>query len=376
MWYVIQVRTGTEEEIQRQCETIIDKNILEKSFIPKYERERKYQGKWHTELKVLFPGYVFLVSDEKEKLFFELKRIIGLTKLLGTGKTIVPLTDEEVNFLLRLGGEEQTVEMSEGIIENDRMVVTSGPLKGNEGLIRKIDRHKRKAWLEIEMGTNFDSANVDMIKTPVVSSIVNRLSFGNDSSLTEDQKDDRLVELIKYVDAVDAGGTPALPTYAAEATVENDIAIVTEARHYSYMAGGTDHQAYIPSYSQHIREAKEFLKFMYSDRGLQIYYESMQGAMLPAMLTEGSYDASGMQLSGFRESVNAAQLDGFVYDREPTARYFVLPHISACFENGVSPVVALRGGDSAMDIITDNRNSIGSRWETIAGLLGSDYINS
>ena len=232
------------------------------------------------------------------------------------------------------------------------------------------------SWLEIEMGTNFDSANVDMIKTPVVSSIVNRLSFGNDSSLNADQKDDRLVELIKYVDAVDAGETPALPTYAAEATVENDIAIVTEARHYSYMAGGTDHQAYIPSYSKHIREAKEFLKFMYSDRGLQIYYESMQGAMLPAMLTEGSYDASGMQLSGFRESVNAAQLDGFVYDREPTARYFVLPHISACFENGVSPVVALRGGDSAMDIITDNRNSIGSRWETIAGLLGSDYINS
>ena len=100
---------------------------------------------------MLFPGYVFLVSDEKEKLFFELKRIIGLTKLLGTGETIVPLTDEEVNFLLRFGGKEQTVEMSEGIIENDRVVVTSGPLKGNEGLIRKIDRHKRKAWLEIEM---------------------------------------------------------------------------------------------------------------------------------------------------------------------------------------------------------------------------------
>lgn len=151
MWYVIQVRTGTEEEIQRQCETIIDKSILEKSFIPKYEQERKYQGEWHTELKILFPGYVFLISGEKEKLFFELKRIIGLTKLLGTGETIVSLTDEEVNFLLRLGGEEQTVEMSEGIIENDRVVVLSGPLKGNEGLIRKIDRHKRKAWLEIEM---------------------------------------------------------------------------------------------------------------------------------------------------------------------------------------------------------------------------------
>lgn len=151
MWYVIQVRTGTEEEIQRQCENIIDKSILERSFIPKYEQERKYQGKWHTELKVLFPGYVFLISEDMEKLFFELKRIMGLTKLLGTGETVVPLTDEETDFLLKLGGEEQTVEMSEGIIENDMVVVTSGPLKGNEGLIKKIDRHKRKAWLEIEM---------------------------------------------------------------------------------------------------------------------------------------------------------------------------------------------------------------------------------
>lgn len=92
-----------------------------------------------------------MISSAQEALFFELKRVIGLTKLLGTGDTIVPLTDEEVSFLLRLGGEEQTVEMSEGIIENDRVVVLSGPLKGNEGLIRKIDRHKRKAWLEVEM---------------------------------------------------------------------------------------------------------------------------------------------------------------------------------------------------------------------------------
>lgn len=151
MWYVIQVRTGMEEETRKQCEKIIDKEILEKSFIPMYEQERKYQGKWHRELKVLFPGYVFLVSEDKEKLFFELKRVIGLTKMLGTGETIVPLTAEEVDFLLSFGREEQVVEMSEGIIENDRVIITKGPLKGNEGLIKKIDRHKRKAWLEIQM---------------------------------------------------------------------------------------------------------------------------------------------------------------------------------------------------------------------------------
>ena len=151
MWSVIQVRTGMEEETRKQCEKIIDKEVLEKSFIPMYEQEQKYQGKWHKELKVLFPGYVFLTSEDEEKLFYELKRIIGLTKLLGTGETVVPLTDEELSFLLKLGGVEQTVEISEGMIESGRVVVTSGPLKGNEGFIKKIDRHKRKAWLEIEM---------------------------------------------------------------------------------------------------------------------------------------------------------------------------------------------------------------------------------
>lgn len=151
MWYVIQVRSGTEEEIQRQCETVIDKDILERAFVPYSEQERKYQGEWHREYKVLFPGYVFLVSEDKAELFYQLKRVIGLTKLLGTGDEIVPLSEDEIRFLTAFGREDQVVEMSEGFIENDRVVITSGPLQGNEGLIRKIDRHKRKAYLEIDM---------------------------------------------------------------------------------------------------------------------------------------------------------------------------------------------------------------------------------
>lgn len=37
------------------------------------------------------------------------------------------------------------------IIENDRVQIVSGPLTGMEGSIRRIDRHKRIAHLEIEM---------------------------------------------------------------------------------------------------------------------------------------------------------------------------------------------------------------------------------
>lgn len=58
---------------------------------------------------------------------------------------------EEVELLMRIGTDKQLVEMSSGIIENDRVRILSGPLMGMEGNIRRIDRHKRIVYLEIEM---------------------------------------------------------------------------------------------------------------------------------------------------------------------------------------------------------------------------------
>ena len=151
MWYVIQVRTGTEESIRIQCEKKIPKSVMERCFIPYYEEKRKIRGSWTTIQKVLFPGYVFIVSQKIEDLYVHLKHIMGFTKLIGSGNEIVPLTQKEKKFLLSLGGEEQVVTMSEGIIEGKQVKVLEGPLAGREGMIRRIDRHKRKAWMEVDM---------------------------------------------------------------------------------------------------------------------------------------------------------------------------------------------------------------------------------
>ena len=178
MWYVIQVFTGTEEKTAESCRSLIgvqDKNaedalrgtdgvlpqtdgilentdaVLKKCFIPYVIRKRRYCGEWHEEKKILFPGYVFLVSDNPGELFLRLKKVPGLTKLLGTGDEVVPLSAEEEELLKRLGGEDHVVEGSIGILEQDKIVITEGPLQGMEGYIRKIDRHKRTAWLEVEL---------------------------------------------------------------------------------------------------------------------------------------------------------------------------------------------------------------------------------
>lgn len=151
MWYVVQVRSGTEENVRLQSERLIPKAVLKQCFIPYYEEKKHIMGKWEIQKKILFPGYIFTVSENIDALFEYLKKIDGLTRLLGTGQEIVALSSEEIEFLKRFGGEAQVVSMSEGIIIDSKVKINSGPLKGLEGFIKKIDRHKRKAWLELPM---------------------------------------------------------------------------------------------------------------------------------------------------------------------------------------------------------------------------------
>ena len=151
MWFFVLVRSGTEHNIGILSKKKIPDAIMERCFIPYYEEKKKQNGTWNTLQKVLFPGYIFMITEDVEKLFFHLKTIEGMTKLIGTGQDIIPLKEEEITFLKRFGGEEQIVSMSEGIIEGTQVIITSGPLMGMEGLIQKIDRHKRKAWLDLEL---------------------------------------------------------------------------------------------------------------------------------------------------------------------------------------------------------------------------------
>ncbi len=151
MWYVIQTGSGQEEKIKLECERLISGEILQRCVLPMYEEKIKYKGEWHLRKKKLFPGYLFMISDELEMLNDGLKKINGITKLLKAGETVVPLKEDEVILIKKLIGDKDVMKMSEGLIENDKVIILSGPLKGMESSIKKLDRHKRKAWISIEM---------------------------------------------------------------------------------------------------------------------------------------------------------------------------------------------------------------------------------
>ena len=150
-WYVIQIKSGQEEKIASELKKRIPSHLLNRCFVPKYKYMVHYQKEWTTKETVTFPGYVFIQSDDIYKLYSHLKKVSSSIKMLGLNKNeIFPLRNDDILFLLRYD-ENESFDISRGYIIGGKTVITSGPLMGREGIIRKIDRHKRLAFLEIDM---------------------------------------------------------------------------------------------------------------------------------------------------------------------------------------------------------------------------------
>ena len=76
-WYVIQVRSGKEEWVVRCCELLIDDPCLSQSFIPFSKRLRKIRGQWIERKEILFPGYVFMISEDPTRLYQDITGLFG-----------------------------------------------------------------------------------------------------------------------------------------------------------------------------------------------------------------------------------------------------------------------------------------------------------
>ena len=107
MWYVMQVRTGREEETLSMVHQCAADSHMGVCFLPKYEQKKKFAGDWHLVQALLFPGYVFVETEEIEKFYMGLKQVPKLTKILGTGECWTSIIDEDLRVLERLLDEEK-----------------------------------------------------------------------------------------------------------------------------------------------------------------------------------------------------------------------------------------------------------------------------
>lgn len=158
--FVLFVKTGFEEQVLKEISSIwsFDKSLH--PFVPMFDTRFRRGGKVISEKRRWMPGYVFIESELSGMDFYiSSKPLISWSehalKLLRYGNNHLDTsyemkTDEHQSFH-RLFGVKDCVDMSKGFIEGDRILVTEGALVGFEGAIKRINRHKMLAYVEIEM---------------------------------------------------------------------------------------------------------------------------------------------------------------------------------------------------------------------------------
>ena len=151
-WYVLYVQTGKEDSIAERCKNIIDNNILKRVFVPKYQTMIQIRSVWETRESILFPGYVFLETEDIRSVFFMLKKLPFFNVLLGKeDEMFQPISKREKARLKQFLNDEDVIATSVGYKVGEKIEIVKGPLVGHVGEIKKINRHKRLAWVEMEM---------------------------------------------------------------------------------------------------------------------------------------------------------------------------------------------------------------------------------
>ena len=168
MWCALKCRRGEEENIMDACRKRIPRETMQDIFVFTYDRLRRYEGEWHMETKLMFPDYVFLETEDIQRLSEELEPYREFVQVLEGSDMLWRVCPQEERFLRRLCGNGHHLSMSRGYIMDGRTYVTRGPLKGLERQIRKIDRHKRIARIEAPEVFGEDASD---LRLPVVAGL-------------------------------------------------------------------------------------------------------------------------------------------------------------------------------------------------------------
>ncbi len=177
MYYVIQVKTGKE---QQAIDDILKNKPDDASFdvfAPYRKSLRKYKGVMKEVVERCFPGYIFVETNDVKRLFRQLYFTPGFQRLLGREaetENFVPLDKDESRMIdiLYSANNNRITEISNIEVREGEMIrVLDGPLTGLETQIKKVDLHKRTVLVEYMMCGRLVTSPVGI---NIITNIINK----------------------------------------------------------------------------------------------------------------------------------------------------------------------------------------------------------
>ena len=175
-WYAFYVKTGYEHSVKNWLNKSFEKETLY-PMVPQRIVPEKKNGEIMRVEKDLFPGYIFVKTDMNFSKYYFIRshsKIIRMLNYLNKidlmydrsgspRKSRDPLEnreealcfkkipEEEITIILRLLNQNEQIDFSQVYTQDSKVYVESGPLKGMEGIVKKVDKHKRRVKVLVSL---------------------------------------------------------------------------------------------------------------------------------------------------------------------------------------------------------------------------------
>jgi transcriptional antiterminator NusG len=146
-WHVVFAVTGDEERVKERIKYRLSDDYT--VMVPKRKLKIRKGGIWSVETKVLFPGYVLINGVISPDIYYRLKNIPSVLKLLKTGTAVAQIEKSEMTVISKLICNSEEIGFSKVLVENGQVRVVDGPLFSLEGIILKIDHRKERAKVRL-----------------------------------------------------------------------------------------------------------------------------------------------------------------------------------------------------------------------------------
>ena len=117
-----------------------------KTFLPMQEVTRRKASRFVTDLRPLFPGYMFVRIDEKAAPWRQINSTLGVVRLVSFDGIPKPLPLQLISSLMLRCNEEAKIMPPKTFNPGDSVEVLTGPFANFAAPVEKIDPQQR-IWI-------------------------------------------------------------------------------------------------------------------------------------------------------------------------------------------------------------------------------------
>ena len=155
-WYVVHTQTGSEEKAKaglesRMASTALKQYIAE-IIVPTEQVSEVRSGKKRITSRKFFPGYIIIKMDMNKDSWYLVKSTPGITGFIGPGRRPTPISEEEVQAIIRRTEDTETKPMPKTIFEiGESIRISQGPFANFNGTVNELDPDRGKLKVSVSI---------------------------------------------------------------------------------------------------------------------------------------------------------------------------------------------------------------------------------